>query len=72
MGTYEDGAALGCPDCLAGEEHCCPFLWAAQQPEPKRAWALRHMRRHLADEIAAVLEVAGALRDRPPSRREAA
>ena len=52
MRTYEDGAALGCPDCLAGEEHCCPFLWADEQPEPKRTWALRHMGRHLADEIA--------------------
>jgi hypothetical protein len=44
--TYDDGAALGCPDCIGGEEHCCPFLFMDAQPEPRRSWALDHMRRY--------------------------
>lgn len=49
--TYEDGEQLGCPDCAAAEPHVCPFLWADQQPEPARSWALAHMQGHLSDEI---------------------
>ena len=52
--TYEHGAELDCPDCIGGEEHCCPFLWADAQPEPMRTWALKHMRAALVDVIAEV------------------
>ena len=55
--TYARGAELGCPDCLAEEPHCCPFLHADQLPEPQRSWALRHGRAMLADEYA---EAAGS------------
>lgn len=47
--TYDEGAALGCPDCATGIEHCCPFLWASELPEPQRTHWLRHARAHLAD-----------------------
>lgn len=54
--TYTDGAALGCPDCVTGELHCCPFLWANDLPEPQRTRWLRHARAHLADVIAEIDE----------------
>lgn len=53
------GEHLGCPDCIGGEPHCCPFIWADQQPEPKRTKALRHLRAVLADEIAVAAEDGG-------------
>lgn len=53
--TYERGAELGCPDCIAGELHCCPFLWADAQEGKGRRWALAHLRHHLADEIEEAL-----------------
>ena len=51
---YARGASLGCPDCVTGEEHCCPFLWADAQPDSVRYWALRHMRAELSDVTAEV------------------
>lgn len=51
-GRYDRGVELGCPDCLAFEIHCCPFLWADRQEEPRRSWILRHLRRHLGDVYA--------------------
>lgn len=47
MDGYERGEALGCPDCAAGETHVCPFLLADEFPEPRRSWALDHMRAEL-------------------------
>jgi hypothetical protein len=52
--TYARGAELGCPNCIAGEPQCCPFLWADEQPEPHRSATLKHMRYHLADVIQEV------------------
>jgi hypothetical protein len=52
--TYKHGASLGCPDCVTEEIHCCPFIWADEQAEPLRNWALRHMQSHLAEVIAEV------------------
>lgn len=46
--TYDEGAALGCPDCAAGEPHVCPFLLADDMPEPRRTAVLEHMLGHLA------------------------
>lgn len=48
--TYADGAALGCPDCDAGEPHVCPFLHADRLPEPRRTAVLDHIRAALADD----------------------
>lgn len=45
---YRRGEELGCPDCASGEPHVCPFLMADAMPEPRRTWALGHMREQLA------------------------
>lgn len=42
--TYEEGEALGCPDCTAGEPHACPFEYADRMPEPRRTRVLNHIR----------------------------
>lgn len=46
---FAQGAGLGCPDCVAGEPHVCPFIMADGMEEPRRTTVLDHMRNELSD-----------------------